>query len=147
MPELYDIASKFRNAIQAAIRSGDVSDINLRNFPFGACGYTSDLLQRYLSEKGVPTLYVSGQYGNGLEAKNHAWIETLDGTVIDITGDQFASQEPHFSVPVYVGPRENGFHDKFILEDPKLYQPSEDPFYYDKKFEDRYRAVIGHMIY
>lgn len=118
MLDLFREASAFREAIQTAINCGDITETNLRKFPFGCCGYASDLLQRYLFEIGVSTLYYSGQYGFGWTAENHAWLETSDGTVIDITGDQFADKVPSFACPVYVGPRENGFHDQFVLNKP-----------------------------
>ena len=60
-------------------------------FPRGCCSFASDLLQRYLIEQySFHTWYMSGQYGYGWNAKNHAWLESEDCTVIDITGDQYA---------------------------------------------------------
>ena len=117
----------------------------MRDFPSGACGYASELLQRYLWEKGVFTLYVSGQYGHGWSAQNHAWLETREGTVIDITGDQFKYKTPRFTDPVYVGPRENGFHNMFDRGEPAFYRKDTDSICDDTRLDDRYRAVIKHL--
>lgn len=106
---LFNIASKFRDAIQTAIICGDITEINMRQFPFGCCGYTCDLFQRYLDEIGIATLYCSGQYGYGWHAKNHVWLETRDGTVIDITGDEFANETPRFSSQYMWGQRKMAF--------------------------------------
>ena len=58
MIDLYETAYFFRIAVEEAIKCGDIKDINMRNFPSGACGYASELLQRHLWEKGVYTLYI-----------------------------------------------------------------------------------------
>lgn len=143
MVDLYREASAFRKAIKTSIKCGDITETNLRQFPFGCCGYASDLLQRYLFEIGVSTLYYSGQYGYGWTAENHAWLETSNGIVIDITGDQFKDKVPYFACPVYVGPRENGFHDQFVLKKPIYYH--EDPCANKKWFETSYNAILRHM--
>ena len=145
MTDLYETASIFRAAIQEAIKCGDITDINMRNFPSGACGYASELLQRYLWEKGVYTLYISGQYGHGWRAQNHAWLETRDRIVIDITGDQFSNRDPCFSIPVYVGPRKNGFHDMFVTDKPVVYHKNDDPLSSNRKSEERYNAILRHL--
>lgn len=121
---VYEIAASFRAAIESAIESGDINDSNMRNFPNGCCSYASDLLQKYLfEEKNISTYYISGSYGFGWDAESHAWLEMDDNTVIDITGDQYKYNENlHFDKQVYVGKRKNGFHDKFVLDEPVPYQ-------------------------
>lgn len=143
MPDLYEIASAFRDAIEEAIRAGEIRE--MMSFPAGCCGYTADILQRYLFEQGIITYYMSGRYGHGDSPENHAWIETKDGVVIDITGDQYKYMAPWFTEPVYVGPRENGFHDKFELDEPVPYLKPEGRSASDRKSDARYEAVLTHM--
>lgn len=38
--------------------------------------------------------------------------------MIDITGDQYKNKKLKFTEPVYNGPRADGFHDKFELDEP-----------------------------
>jgi hypothetical protein len=63
MPDLNEVASAFRGAIEEAARNGELKD--METFPRGCCGLASDLLQRYLFEHGVFTWYMSGRYGYG----------------------------------------------------------------------------------
>ena len=144
MSNLYEIATAFRTAIEEAVRAGELRELNA--FPRGCCSYASDLLQRYLIEQhGIFTWYMSGRYGYGWDAESHAWLETQDGMVIDITGDQYAFKELKFTDPVYIGPRTDGFHDKFELDEPVAYSRSEDPFGRNREFDRRYEAVIRHL--
>ncbi|MDD3663035.1 MAG: hypothetical protein PHT84_04155 [Candidatus Pacebacteria bacterium] len=88
--ELYSIAARFRVAIEKALNTGEfLSDSVFREFPSGCCGFTSDLLAKHLRESGVETQYISGNYKYGWTGRSHAWLETYDGVVIDITRDQF----------------------------------------------------------
>jgi hypothetical protein len=65
----------------------------MREFPIGACGDAVPLLGTYLAEQGLGSF----TYVLGLRAKegtsrhhSHAWLESDgDGTIIDITADQF----------------------------------------------------------
>lgn len=144
MPDLYEIATAFRAAIEEAVKAGGLRELN--TFPRGCCSYASDLLQRYLIERhGIFTWYMSGQYGYGWDAESHAWLETQDGIVIDITGDQYKFKKLKFTEPVYVGSRADGFHDKFELDEPIAYSRSEDPFGRNRDFDIRYEAVIRHL--
>ena len=143
MQNLYKTASSFRRAIEDAVRCGELSE--MMTFPRGCCGHASNLLQRYFWEKKIFTWYVSGQYGYGWNGINHAWLETQDGIVVDITGDQFKGNVLEFCEPVYVGGRNDGFHDKFILDKPIAYQISSDPLEQDRKFDKRYEIVKKYM--
>jgi hypothetical protein len=144
MLDLYEIATAFRAAIEEAVRIGELRELN--TFPRGCCSYASDLLQRYLIEQyGFFNWYMSGRYGYGWDAESHAWLETQDGIVIDITGDQYAFKKLKFTIPVYIGPRADGFHDKFELDEPVTYSRSEDPFGRNREFDRRYEAVIRHL--
>lgn len=140
MPDLYEIATKFRKAISEAVNAGEIKE--MQSFPRGCCSYASDLLQRYLIEQyDFFTWYMSGEFGYGWNAESHAWLETQDGIVIDITGDQYKHKKLKFTEPVYVGTRNDGFHDKFQLHKPVAYSFVDDPFK-QNEFDCRYKAII-----
>lgn len=139
--KLFEMASSFRKAIKDAIDSGNLREVNLLGFPNGCCTYASDLLQRHLFEKGIVTIQMSGEYGNGWTGESHAWLETLDGIVIDITGDQYKNKSLKFTIPVYVGTRFDGFHDRFDLHEPDEY----DPYRQDQSFEKRYNIILNYL--
>lgn len=143
--KLYEIAKSFREAIERAIIVGDLTEIDMQKFPVGCCSYASDLLQRYLIEQGFFTWYISGNYGRGQEAQSHAWLETEDGIVIDITGDQYKYKKLFFAQPVYVGPRKDGFHELFDQDAPVAYQVDDDPYGHNEKLDKLYKAVLRNM--
>ena len=144
MIDLFHIASAFRTAIEEAIRAGEIQE--MATFPRGCCSFASDLLQRYLTEQyGIFTWYMSGHYGYGWDGESHAWLETQDEIVIDITGDQYRYKKLKFTEPVYIGSRDDGFHDKFELDEPVAYLRDEDPFGRNQDFDRRYEAVIRHL--
>lgn len=65
MPNLYEIATSFRAAIEAALKAGSIKE--MRGFPVGRCAYASNLLQRYLIEQyDYFTWYMSREYGYGV---------------------------------------------------------------------------------
>ncbi len=144
MGDLYEIASAFRTAIEEAVKAGEIRE--MATFPCGCCSFASDLLQRYLIEQyDFFTWYMSGRYGYGENVESHAWLETRDGVVIDITGDQYKYKKLKFTEPVYIGPRAVGFHDQFEMDTPVAYSRSEDPFGRNREFDRRYEAVIRHL--
>ncbi len=143
MTDIYRIAAEFCSAIEEAIQNGEIR--KMASFPTGCCGMASDLLQRYLYELGIFTWYMSGRYGYGVNGESHAWLETMDGTVIDITGDQYKYKKLRFTDPVYVGLRANGFHDKFELDEPKAYYREDDPFGGNQEFDLRYEVVMRYL--
>lgn len=115
------LASDFRQAIDRAREDDRLYCTVIASFPSGCCGYTSDLLQRYLTEKGIATRYVSGTYRDCStnDSQSHAWLELTDGTIVDITGDQFRF-EPHplqNDCSVYCD-KPNGFYDLFKVDPP-----------------------------
>lgn len=144
--ELKDYAVRFRRAIEKSLKTEDYSwDTNFIRFPYGCCTYASDLLQKYLYNNGIETLSVAGVYNND----SHCWLETYDGIVIDITGDQYSSRKGlmHYSIPVYVG-RKDEFHSLFKLYPPAAYEEKNDPLGKGKKesdFEIRYAFVMRYM--
>lgn len=115
------LASDFRMAIERALESDKLIYTAIAPFPSGCCGYTSDLLQRYLAEKGVATRYVSGTYRDYStnDSRSHAWLELIDGTIVDITGDQFRFElyPLQNGCPVYCD-KPNDFYSRFQLEPP-----------------------------
>lgn len=114
-------------------------------FPIGCCGMASDLLQRYLFEQGIFTWYMSGRHGYGIDSESHAWLETTDGTIIDITGDQYKYKKLKFKTPVYVGVLADRFHDRFELDEPVAYERKEDPLGINRKAEIRYKTVMKYI--
>jgi len=146
--ELYKLASSFREAIIVAIKNGDIVEENMHGFPQGCCTYASDLLQKYLYEQGIDTLLMSGIYGYGCDGESHSWLETKDGTVVDITGDQYTHKEPRFTTAVYVGTRNNGFHNLFELYDPIPYHENTGQLGHkglEQRFLNRYEKVLKHI--
>ena len=143
MLDLYEIASAFQTAIEEAVREGEIRE--MASFPRGCCSFASALLQRYLFEQNIFTWYMSGRYGYGWDGESHAWLETKNRTVIDITGDQYKNKELKFTAPVYVGLRTDGFHDKFELDEPVAYQFRDETFGQNQEFNRRYDVVIKYM--
>lgn len=72
--------------------------VSFGHFPSGACGAVCELLGDYLRDSGLGNWH----YVWGVKATEwggtHAWLE-CEGTLIDITGDQF----PGVSAKVIVG--------------------------------------------
>ena len=106
MTELEVIAQKFRAAIEKAIDAGEQEDF-FRKFPTGQCGHTTDMLIQYLLDQGYQhVIYVNGRYcgDNWDDHWSHTWLEH-NGTIVDITGDQFKYHPLplKYDVPVYVG--------------------------------------------
>jgi hypothetical protein len=75
-----------RTAIDSIPRDQRIA--SLRSFPHGACGDSSLLLSRYLTEIGIPGVkYVRGE---AVDRQTHAWLE-IEDLIVDITYDQFDS--------------------------------------------------------
>lgn len=88
--EIETAATDFRAALDAVDRSL-WEDIQITNFPRGACGHCAELLARYLHDRfGIIPDYVSRNLdrGDGAFEHGHAWLE-FNGLLIDISGDQF----------------------------------------------------------
>lgn len=118
------LATRFRNAIEAALDAGEFrNDVNFSRFPSGCCGHTSDLLAKFFYESGIRTWYISGEYKgkSSWNAQSHAWLQTDDGTIIDITGDQFKNHKRilRYEKRVYVGEMDH-FHRLFEMREPVI---------------------------
>lgn len=82
------------------------------------------MLGHFLLEKGIKTRYICGNYyGDNVEyGQSHAWLDMSDGTIIDITGNQFADN-PIFlnnSYDVYVG-KINSFYRLFDVDERDIH--------------------------
>lgn len=120
--ELYQIASRFRTAIELARDAGEFTPKRfarerMNQFPFDCCDDTADLFTHYLYHNyGIDSIRIDGEYideANGL--CGHSWQET-EGWIVDLTGDQFENDP---SVPikadaVYVG-KMDSFHSQFKI--------------------------------
>ena len=107
----------FRKAIDQAVADGCFSSKDrMSGFPVCCCDDACDLLGMYLKACNIFTRQVVGTYrGNNSEnVLSHAWLLTDEGTIIDITGDQFRNKKEllNYNKPVYVG-KEDPFHQKF----------------------------------
>lgn len=115
------LANEFRMAIERALEADELYRTVIATFPSGCCGYTSDLLRKYLAAKGIATQYVSGTYRNYStnDTQSHAWLELTDGTIVDITGDQFRNKPYPLrnDCSVYCG-KPNKFYSLFELDSP-----------------------------
>ena len=104
--DIFEEVSDFREAIDTAKEDGKFVHISpFDKFPTECCQYASDLLAQYLFEKGIKTEQVNGVLKFD-ETWHHVWLLTEDGTVIDITGDQFIgkiSQLNEKPKSVYIG--------------------------------------------
>ena len=105
---LYDVAVNFRRAIMEAKRARNFYNRSdrMNYFPRGCCDDSADLFGYHLwKEHGIPSKQGNGTYRDRYpeNTTNHAFIILEDGTIIDLTADQF----PFFSdCPdgIYVGP-------------------------------------------
>lgn len=126
--DIHNIALTFRSAILKAKlnREFNISD-RMHNFPGGCCDDSCDLFAYYLyNAYNIHTKQGNGVYrdNNPNNTTNHAWLIMNDGTIIDITADQFDFFEG-YAEGVYVG-KEIFFYkrleDKRILENYDITQ-------------------------
>ena len=122
MQNIIRLASQFRRAMDEAHYNGDfIYDCTFKNFPVGCCDHSSDLLAHYLLTNDIKTVNVFGEYHTGAYDSDgfeitypHAWLQTANGIIIDITGDQFRLKSDllYFDEPCYIG-AETEFHQLF----------------------------------
>lgn len=110
--DVYNIALTFREAILEAKynREFDGRD-RMSNFPGGCCDDSCDLLAYYLyTTYALHTKQGVGTYrdNNPNNTTGHAWLVMDDGTIIDITADQFEFFSS-YTKGIYVG-KENSFY-------------------------------------
>ena len=92
---LYQLAVRFRKAIDDAKTAGELEceyepfrKDRMRKFPNDCCDDTCDLFWHYLFDIHGIVLKQYGAY-YAREHTRHNWLETEDGIIIDLTGDQF----------------------------------------------------------
>jgi hypothetical protein len=82
--QVSEILKKARELFET--RGSEIDSVCFGNFPRGACGNSSDIIGKWLSQKGVSGLkYAWGTRGQA----SHGWLE-YKGYILDITSDQFA---------------------------------------------------------
>lgn len=116
--ELYNQAARFRHAIEKATDL-DMFPIRdrMRRFPKDCCDDTADLFTHYIYVKfKKDSIRIDGRYNDkdGMVC-GHSW-QTIDGFVVDLTGDQFANDQSLRvkTVDIYVGPMDE-FHKQFEI--------------------------------
>ncbi len=141
--DLCSEALAFRTAIMKAKRDGafDYRD-RMHNFPHGCCDDSCDLFAYYLlSVHGIHTKQGNGVFrdDNPYNTTNHAWLFLENGTVIDITADQF-DFFLKYSRKIYVG-EENIFYkcleNKKVLENYDVTQ--------DSRLWSDYQTIMNYM--
>lgn len=140
--DYFDIAKSFRCAIEKALSLNYLVG-NMRFFPNGCCDYSSEFLQKYMFEEyGTDTALVSGTYGDD----SHSWLETDEGIIIDITGDQYKRRrgKMYYNCPVYVGPMD-AFHRIFKLYQDKFMYDSISDYYCFKDKKHNYGVIVNNF--
>lgn len=100
---------KFRKAIEDSEKR--VLPITFAAFPKGSCGDASLILGTHLAILGFGQFtYILGDRGDQAENtwESHAWVETEEGIIIDITADQFPEKQSPVIVANY-----SQFHQSF----------------------------------
>ena len=109
---IQELATAFREAIEKT----SFSSYPMLHFPNGCCGDATIYLSEYLMENGFQAEYYCGLHPRreGMNPQRHAWVILEDGTIADITGDQFKNDSEHlnYDKPVYVGEVDD-FHGLF----------------------------------
>lgn len=123
--EIQEIAFKFRKSVDDAFEYGALGpDYPFNNFPQECCDDMCDLFGQLLFEKGVLIYKVHGiyRYDNWAHQYSHVWLTLEDGTIIDLTGDQYKDDSImlNYDIPCYVG-KEKGLYKLFPKKERKLY--------------------------
>jgi len=139
MVDYYKVAKCFRSAIIDAKYDGkfNIKD-RMHMFPRGCCDDACDLLGYYMKyELKINTLQGRGVYfdDNPYKTTSHAWLVVDDGTIIDITIDQFRDD-----MDIYVG-EEDRFYER--LENKSTIDN------YDIRIDDRlwkdYQIILNYL--
>lgn len=104
MQDVYNLAERFRRAIDIAIDNRELIMYPFYRFPDNCCDMTCDLLSQYFIENGIQTMHINGVHVDDCQW-HHVWLQTMDGIVVDITADQFSERKkmPSDIPAVYVG--------------------------------------------
>lgn len=109
-----------------------------------------DLFGQLLFERKVPIHKVHGiyRYDNWDHQYPHVWLTLEDGTIIDLTGDQY-KDDPimlNYNIPCYIG-KENHLYKLFPKKERKSYLYYGIDNYGDEKTRKRlwklYEIILG----
>lgn len=133
--EIEELAIRFRRAADEAFDMDAFGQgYPFDNFPHECCDDMCDLFGQILFEKGVSVYKVHGiyRYDNWENQYSHVWLRLKDGTIIDLTGDQY-EDDPimlNYDVPCYMG-KPNHLHNLFHKEELREY-----PYYGIDNYSD-----------
>ena len=145
-----ELAAQFRAAIEHSLATGAFNNLQHRpplilSFPTGCCELVSELLRQFLFENGIESLLV---YGDCWDddcscTQSHVWLVLKDGTVIDITGDQFKGRNDILKndVAVYCD-LPNEFYSHFKIDEAYSYEPAR---CFNDADEQLYQIIINHL--
>jgi hypothetical protein len=146
------LSKKFRTAIERAKSEGELdSDPTLKYFPKACCGSASSLLAKFLYENGIYTYEINGTKHGEIywDNQSHTWLMLENGCIIDITGDQFKSDEEFlcYSEKVYYGEMDE-FHQLFDYTESDIYEYSdctEIARNVGQQYSKMYNVVLGYI--
>lgn len=115
--DIAQMARDFRKAIDDGLEWGVFgNEFPFSNFPHECCDDTSDLFGELLLQNGVYVTKVLGmyRYNNWDKQYSHVWLQLEDGTIIDLTGDQYKGNSImlNYSECCYIG-KPDLFHRRF----------------------------------
>lgn len=129
--DLTEVATRFREALEEALKGLSYTPAPLTRFPAGSCGFTSEMLGQMLNDHlNNQVMYVWGQEKDG--ERSHAWLRYGD-IVLDVTGDQFACRPR-----VFVGLADSWF-DMWAVDEPSA--PAEFQCGFDNVVDRIYEEV------
>jgi hypothetical protein len=67
------------------------------------CGQASDAAAAYLTEEGMEATAVPAESHGTFMGCAHRWVELADGTIIDLTIEQFCYGQDRIATPHYPG--------------------------------------------
>lgn len=151
MKQLKFLVNQFRAAM-ASLTPYDFegTSLSVSKFPNGCCDDSSQLLAAYLSDNGYPyaKLMRGKDGGYNRELGSHVWLY-LDGTHIDITGDQF-NEYGYENPPVIIAE-----HSKFLstfeaqdngIADYRIHLKKYSSPKLESEFEYCYRTVLERLL-
>lgn len=148
--EIEQLAQRFRRAIDDAFEWGVFGDeYPFSKFPHDCCDDVCDLFGELLLKNNVCFTKVFGfyRYNNWDKQYPHVWLQLNNGTVIDLTADQYKDNPImlNYNNPCYVG-KPNRLH-KLFPKDELEYRPFAGIDYYnDEKTRKRLRRLYKNIM-
>ena len=138
--ELFDLALRFRQAIQDVKMDRNFYDMKdrMNYFPRGCCDDSADLFGYYLLHE----YHIPSKQGNGYCSKadtNHAFTILSDGTIIDLTADQFPFLSNQHD-GIYVGQQSSFYRNLGRMRVENHFDITHD----DRLWHD-YQAIYAHL--